>query len=75
MTDQTIWPAGFCDGLAGKTFEWTIINKPDWVDFTINEMKDVTGFFKIWKDYLLNHNAEKSKTQLRSTTSQNRAAD
>ena len=73
MTDETIWPVGFCDGLAGKSFGWTMINKPDWVDFTINEMESPTGFFKVWKDYLLN--GSKSKIELRSAACKNTAAD
>ena len=53
MDGQTKWPPGFAD-IGGKTFEWVREHKPDWVDFTINEMNDPSGLFKKWKTYLIN---------------------
>ena len=74
MTDETTWPAGFCE-LGGKTFQWTRVHRPEWCEFTLEKMDNPTGFFKIWKDYLLNHNAEKNKAELRSASCENRTAD
>ena len=59
MTDETCWPEGFAD-IGGQTFDWVRRNKPDWVDFTLNEMKTPSGLFLKWHMYLLNkRNGEK----------------
>ena len=75
MTDgQNIWPVGFCE-IGGKTFEWTRLNKKQWVEFTIDKMTNPSGTFKLWQDYLINYYAQESKIKLRPTAGKNRAAD
>ena len=58
MDGQTKWPPGFAD-IGGQTFEWVREDKPDWVDFTLNEMKNPSGLFLVWKTFLLNSDAKK----------------
>ena len=56
MSDDTVFPMIF--GLAGKTFLWVYKNKAEWVDFTLNEMKEPTQLFKIWKSYCVKKSKE-----------------
>ena len=52
--DMTRFPENFPDvGL--MTFLFVFENKhyQEWVDFTIREMKDATGFFAVWRNYCL----------------------
>ncbi len=34
-----------------KTFEWVFMNRPEFVDFTVNEMDEPTGLFLKWQKY------------------------
>ena len=56
MTDEdyasTTWPEGFCD-IGGKTFQWTLENRAEWCEFTIDKMDKPTGLFEKWKRFLL----------------------
>ena len=61
MTDEMKWPKGFAD-IGGRTFKWTVENRPEWCEFT-KQMRDVTGFFKIWRTYLLK-DAEEDSSKL-----------
>ena len=49
MSDRTVWPEIF--GLGGKTFLEVFREKSEWVDFTMREMEDADGIFKVWKNY------------------------
>ena len=49
MSDDTLWPVLF--GLGGKSFLEVFNTKKEWVDFTMTEMKDAQGIFKVWRDY------------------------
>ena len=44
------FPKDFCD-ISDRSFGWVYINKPDFVDHTLNEMQNPTGLFKKWFDY------------------------
>ena len=48
--DDTIFPKGFYD-IGLKTFLWVYENKIEWRDFTLNEMKNPTGLYKVWQEY------------------------
>ena len=48
--DDTIFPKGFYD-IGLKEFLWVYENKIEWRDFTLNEMKNPTGLYKVWQDY------------------------
>ena len=72
MTDDTTFPGGF-GGIGGRTFAWVRDNREEWCRFTVDDMRDVTGFFKVWRGYLIN--ATKNKIKLRSTDGKNRPAD
>ena len=51
MIEQTTrWPKGFQD-IGGLTFQQTWDQRPEWVDFTLTEMKDPSGMFKEWKSF------------------------
>ena len=50
--DENVWPPGFAD-IGTKTFAWVAKNRPEWVDFTLNEMHEPTGLFLLWKTFLL----------------------
>ena len=52
MENTTVWPDGFMD-IGGKTFEWVFINRAEFVDFTLTEMKSPTKMFLRWKNYCL----------------------
>ena len=45
-----VWPVDFMD-IGSKTFRWVFENRKEFVDFTVNEMTEVTGLFKKWKRY------------------------
>ena len=63
MTDCTVWPTGFSD-IGEKTFAWVREHRPDWVDFTLTEMKNPSGLFLEWKTYLLDKEVkENAKNQ------------
>ena len=50
--DNSIFPVEFPDdNLVGKTFELVFTNKAIFVEFTINEMTKVSGFYEIWQQY------------------------
>ena len=49
--DETKWPPGFAD-IGNQTFGWVAEHKPEWVDFTLNEMNDPSGLFLLWKTFL-----------------------
>ena len=49
---QTKWPDGFMD-IGGLTFAQTYQLKPEWVDFTLTDMKDASGMFKEWRSYCI----------------------
>ena len=54
LEDASLFPAKFPDDeLIGKTFLWVYINKCEFVEFTINEMTEPSGFFKIWQTYCI----------------------
>ena len=60
--DETKWPPGFAD-IGNQTFVWVAEHKPEWVDFTLNEMNDPSGLFLLWKTFLLKRkDAEKIKS-------------
>ena len=44
------WPNDFMN-VAGKTFRWTYLNRKEFVDFTLRDMREPTGLFQIWKAY------------------------
>ena len=48
--DKNKFPKHFFN-VSERSFEWVYENKPDYVDFTINEMKNCSGFFKKWQSY------------------------
>ena len=48
--DSKIFPKNFFD-IGEMTFEEVFKNKPDYVQFTINEMKNCTGLFLEWQEY------------------------
>ena len=50
--DDCQFPEGFFD-IGGKNFLWVFQNKPEYVDFTIHEMKDPSGLHKLWKNYCI----------------------
>ena len=56
MTDNTIWPRGY--NFSGSTFSELYEDEIEFREFTINEMKKPTEFFKLWKDYCI-HRKEK----------------
>ena len=64
MTDEDCakltWPDGFCD-IGNQTFEWTLINRPEWCDFTITSMSEPTGLFEKWRSFLLKSKYGKTK--------------
>ena len=49
MSDGTVWPVLF--GLGGKSFLEVFNTKKEWVDFTMTEMQDAEGIFKVWREY------------------------
>ena len=50
--DSTVWPENFCD-IGGKTFLWVFENRKSFVEFTSDEMREPSGFFKKWHDYCM----------------------
>ena len=50
MDDDLVWPEDFMD-ISEKTFLWVFENKKEFVDFTLNDMTNVTGLFKKWQKY------------------------
>ena len=52
--DETLFPHNFPD-CGNKTFKYVFENKryQEWVEFTMKEMENATGFFKIWQAYCL----------------------
>ena len=34
-----------------KTFEWVYVHRPEFVEFTVNEMNKPTGLFLKWQKY------------------------
>jgi len=55
MSDETEFPVGFPD-IGGKSFEWVFHNKKEFVDFTLTEMSECTGLYKVWQDYCKGYN-------------------
>ena len=50
--DYSLFPDEFPDSsLVGKTFAWVYLHRKEFVDFTIHEMKKVSGFYEIWQLY------------------------
>ena len=63
--DNTLFPKKFLTpDVEMKSFIWVYKNKPDFVDFTLQDMDNPTGFFKVWKDYCINK--QKSNAESRS---------
>ena len=60
--DETKWPEGFSN-IGGKTFAWVRQNRQEWVDFSLNEMENPSGFFKKWQDYLIKRRNEENTQQ------------
>ena len=57
MLSEKVWPNDFMDkSLQGKSFAWTWINKKEWVDFTLTDMKEPSGIFEVWQKYCLSKN-------------------
>jgi len=56
-TDETKWP-GFMN-ITGKTFQYVYTHKPVFVKFTLNDMQQPKGFFKVWYEYCLNKSKRK----------------
>ena len=56
--DSNIFPTGFFN-VGGKRFDWVFQNKPRYVEFTQNKMKNCTGFFATWKRYCENKRSTK----------------
>ena len=50
MSDSTKFPAGFHD-IGGQPFEWVYREKKEFVDFTLTEMRECSGIYKVWQDY------------------------
>ena len=48
--DNNVFPENYFD-IGGLTFETVYKQKPDYVKFTIDKMKQTTGFYTIWKTY------------------------
>ena len=44
------FPEGFCD-IGGMTFEEVFQLKKEFVQFTLTQMKNAKGLFKLWQDY------------------------
>ena len=61
MSDSTVFPMIF--GLAGKTFLWVYENKTEWVDFTLTEMKNPQGLFKVWQEYCVKKSKDGSRVE------------
>ena len=58
MVEQTTrWPEGFSN-IGGMTFQETFEHRPEWVEFTLSEMKAPSGMFREWKSF-----CEKKKRQ------------
>jgi len=55
MSHNTEFPVGFHD-IGGKSFEWVFHNKQEFVDFTMTEMSECTGIYKVWQDYCKGYN-------------------
>ena len=54
LEDESLFPEKFPDdSLIGKTFLWVYNNRREFVDFTLKEMIDPTGFFKTWQTYCI----------------------
>ena len=50
METEKRWPEGFSN-IGGMTFQQTFEQRPEWVDFTLTEMKNPSGMFADWKDF------------------------
>ena len=50
LENKQIFPKNFFD-IGEKTFEYVFQHKPDYVQFTINDMKKCTGLFLEWQNY------------------------
>ena len=50
LENEKQFPKNFFD-IGEKTFEYVFQHKPDYVQFTINEMKKCTGLFLEWQNY------------------------
>ena len=51
------WPDGFMD-IGGLTFAEAYKKKPEFVDFTVTDMKEPTGMFREWKTYCVGRNKD-----------------
>ena len=51
MSDRTKFPKEFGTDLGGMRFIDVYRTNDILVDFTVNKMKDCTGFFKVWHEY------------------------
>ena len=49
-SSETQFPKNFFD-IGEKSFEYVFQHKPDYVQFTIDEMKKCTGLFLEWQNY------------------------
>ena len=53
--DNQLFPENFPE-VAGKTFLWVKINKKEFCEFVKFGMKNTTGLFLAFQEYLLKHN-------------------
>ena len=44
------FPPNFCN-IGEKSFDWVYVNKKEFVNHTIQDMKKPTGLFKKWLEY------------------------
>ena len=50
--DTDVFPTEFPDDeLIGKAFLWVYENREEFVQFTLEEMTNCSGFFKTWQEY------------------------
>jgi hypothetical protein len=50
--DGEIFPENFPD-VGGKTFNWVRLNRKEFCEFVVREMKECTGIFLAFQKYLL----------------------
>ena len=48
--DELTWPDNFMD-IGLKSFRWVYANRPEFVDFSMNDMEEPTGLFLTWQNY------------------------
>ena len=60
------FPEGFMN-VGGKTFQWVLENKQEFVDFTINEMNKPTGLFRQWKQYCMKYSKKQNDGSSRAS--------